>query len=533
MAHTSLFQHFIRALQIAHCKNLEAEGHPVSCRQRVNWTRRRFIKAASRAGGAAVATAPLSHLEKALSQSSFSEPRIAIVGGGMAGLNAAYQLRKAGLSATVYEGSRRLGGRILSVVGAVGKELVTDLGGSFINRNHNDMLGLLKEFDLQSFNRVQDSQRFPVPEIGYCFDGRFRSEAEVAEKLRPLALQLAQDAERLDQDFAHFSRVLDQLSVTEYLNKNAQAISDPFIRSLVENTIRTEFGAEPAESSALTLIFILPSVNDKQVEILGSSDESFCVQGGSGKVIERLAAALPGQIQTRMRLTQLQARDRDFRLTFNGNRSIEADFVIIAIPFTVLRTIDLQVRLPEQLKQLIREADLGLNEKVFAGFNQKVWRQDKGFVTDVWTDLGFSEAWDETQRQIDRPDGALTFFLGGNEVESTRHLKAEALGTQFIERLNQHLPGLQPASNDQFLRTQWANNPFSRGAYSRLKPGQITLFRNFSYFESDKPEQRQNVNVGNLIFAGEHLSGEFAGYMNGAAQTGRLAAEVILHKLKS
>ncbi|WNN92074.1 FAD-dependent oxidoreductase [Gloeocapsopsis dulcis] len=56
----------------------------------------------------------------------------------------------------------------------------------------------------------------------------------------------------------------------------------------------------------------------------------------------------------------------------------------------------------------------------------------------------------------------------------------------------------------------------------------MTDFANFFYIESDDLEERQDVNVGNLVFAGEHLSDEFYGYMNGAAQTGRLAAEVVL-----
>jgi monoamine oxidase len=40
--------------------------------------------------------------------------KVAIIGAGIAGLNAAYQLKKAGIQATVYEGSHRLGGRILT-----------------------------------------------------------------------------------------------------------------------------------------------------------------------------------------------------------------------------------------------------------------------------------------------------------------------------------------------------------------------------------------------------------------------------------
>ena len=41
-------------------------------------------------------------------------PRIAIVGAGIAGLNAALTLQDAGLSCSIYEASNRIGGRIHS-----------------------------------------------------------------------------------------------------------------------------------------------------------------------------------------------------------------------------------------------------------------------------------------------------------------------------------------------------------------------------------------------------------------------------------
>jgi monoamine oxidase len=499
----------------------------------VLWTRRRFIKFAGLTGSAALASSSCSDLKKILSQSGVgSNTQIAIVGGGIAGLNAAYHLKQAGLKAIVYEGKPQLGGRIRSVVDAVGKGLVVDLGGAFINSDHQDILNLVKALDLKTFNRTQDAQRLPFPETGYILGGKFRSEAEVAEKLRPLALQIAQDAKRLEQDAKGVGAVLDRLSIAQYLNQHAQLISEPLIRVLIENSVRTEYGVEPEESSALQLLFTLPTVDGKQVEILSNSDEALVVEGGSGKIIERLAAALPGQIQTRMPLTHLQARAQDFLLTFNDRQAIAADVVILAIPFTVLREIKLQVTLPDQLRRFIQEVDLGFNEKVFAGFSQKAWRQANGFVTEAWTDLGFSEVWDETQRQADRQDGALTFYLGGHEVKSTQGLTAKALGAQLSDRLHTSIPGLKQAANQHFLQTQWAGDRFVRGAYTNFKPGQYTAFSDFLYVESDKPEERQDVAVGNLIFAGEHLSDSFYGFMNGAAQTGRLAAEVVIRQVK-
>lgn len=531
MAHTPKFRQFIHSLQRAQRENLKAEGKPPPLtKQQVRWTRRRLLKLAALASGTAIATNALP-LKRTWSRDR-KNPKIAIIGGGIAGLNAAYQLKKADLIATVYEARQRLGGRILSVVDAVGNGLVVDPGGHFINTDHADILELANEFGLKLFNRTEDAEKFPFPETAYYFDGRIRSEAEVAEKLRPLAQQISDDAELLDEDFEQFAPIFDRLSVTRYLDKHANKIPEPFIRVLIEDTIRTEYGVEPDKSSALLLLFNLPTVDGNKVEVLGNSDEVFVVEGGSGRIIDSLAQALFGQIFTRMRLTQIQPHGSGFRLTFSGNYAVDADYVIVAIPFTVLRDIKIQLDLPHQLRRFINEVDLGSNEKLYAGFDQKIWRRENGFVQEIWTDLGFSQAWDGTQRQADRKDGALTFFFGGNEAIAIQSGTTKLQGRKFVDRFEDVIPGATTATNGKFLRTQWTRNPFTKGAYASFKPGQLTDFANFFYIESDEPEERQDVSVGNLVFAGEHLSDEFNGYMNGAAQTGRLASEVIVRKIQ-
>jgi monoamine oxidase len=533
MAHTPLFRGFIRILQKARRENLQAAGKPEPLtKAQARWTRRRFVKTTALAGGAALATRILSHPEQVWSaEGGSTKPRIAIVGGGIAGLNAGYQLQKAGLRATIYEARNRLGGRILTA-GISDSGLIADLGGKFINTDHEDVLDLVNEFNLKLFNRAEDAERFSIPEVSYYFDGKIRSEAEVATKLRPLAAQIADDSALLDEDFDQFAPILDAMSVTDYLDKYASKIPDPFIRELVENTIRTEYGVEPEASSALQLIFNLPTVDGNAVEILGTSDEEFVVEGGSGRIINSLSTVLSGQIQIHKRLVKIQSRGQGYRLTFEPRQVVDADYVILAIPLTTLRKVDIQVQLPQNLKAFIRSVGLGSNEKVFAEFKQRVWRQPKGFVSDIWTDLGFSSAWDESQQQPDRQDGAITFFTGGDETKALN--KDEKIqGRQFVDRFNQAIPGAKGSAKGRFLQTHWAQDPLSLGGYTSFKPGQLTEFGEFLYIEADNPDDRQDVNVGNLIFAGEHLSDEFYGFMNGAAQTGRLAAEVILRKLQA
>jgi monoamine oxidase len=282
---------------------------------------------------------------------------------------------------------------------------------------------------------------------------------------------------------------------------------------------------------------------------LGYSDEAFVVAGGSSRIIEHLAQALAGQIRTRMRLVKLQARDQGFRLTFrrsghpHASRQwherepspeedvVDADYVILALPFTVLRHVDLQVDLPETLWRFINEVNLGSNEKLFAGVEEKFWRHDEGFSMDAWTDLGFSAMWEETQRQPDRSEGVLTCYFGGLETLRVRVGRAEEQGEKALHRLEDVLPGAQASANGRFAHTRWTRDRFSRGAYVNFKPGQLTAFADFFYIDSDDPDARQDVHVGNLIFAGEHLSDAYYGFMTGAAETGRLAAQVVARRL--
>jgi monoamine oxidase len=519
MAHSFLFQKFqrtfLQAQKLNHCHLPKLK-------------RRRFLRMTALAGGSAIAAMTIPRLQAAWSQSS---PKIAIIGGGIAGLNAAYQLKKMGLIATVYEAKPRVGGRIHSVTGAIGTGLITELGGSFINRNHEDLLALVEEFNLSLLNRKQAIEKMPFPDEGYFFEGKWHSETEVAEKLCPLARQIAADAALLDEDFEQYAPAIDNLSVTQYLEQHTDKIPEPFIRVLIENTIRTEYGVEPDRSSALQLIYNLPTVEEQEVTILGASDETYEVEGGNSKIIDALAEALGEQIQTKKNLIQIQRQGNGYRLTFRDFSIVEADYVIIAIPFTVLRHIKLKIELPATLQDFIKQVDLGRNEKVFAGFQKRVWLQPQGFTETVWSDLGFSQVWEATQPQTEQQASALTFFLGGKEVAAVASQTLSSLGKTFLQRFEKIIPEAIATATGKFFRTSWHRDSFVRGSYTNFQPGQYSKFSSFMYVESENPEERQDVMVDNLVFAGEHLSDEFYGFMNGAAQTGRLAAEVVASKI--
>jgi len=537
--HTPIFRAFTRALQRARQENRRAEGSapPVSAASR-RWSRRRFLGTTLRAAAVAGAGGALGGLEAALrgldgdgaARAASGAPalegaRIAVIGGGLAGLSAAYRLQSLGFAPTVYEARAGVGGRIRSVRGPVGDDLLVELGAELVDSTHDDIVALTRELGLSLYPRASTGSE--VPDTAYIFDGRAWSEEEVAEALRPLAAAIASDAARLDPDTDGSVARFDGTTAAAYLDAHAPAGSQPFVRVLVENAIRAELGVEPEETSALHLLFLLPTVDGEAVDMLGASDEAYVLAGGSSVLTDALAERLTGRIRLRTALRAVEPHGAAYRLRFEDGAEAVADQVILALPFAVLRHVALQVALPEGLRRMIETLDSGANEKIIAGFRSRPWRRAGGFRQEAWADLGFTEMWDATLRQPDRREGAMTFFLGGAQVAAMRAGTARERGRELVDRVDRVLPGWREAAADRWVRTTWGESRFSRGAYSTFRPGQYTAFAPFLWFEPEDPSELREVRAGNLHFAGEHLSGDFYGFMNGAAQTGRLAAQAV------
>src|SRR6266849_1922799 len=104
-------------------------------------SRREFIKVTGAAVGAAAVTGPIAAL-------AATPPRIAIVGGGIAGLNAALTLQDAGIASTVYEASNRVGGRMHSDTASWLNGQTSEHCGELIDSGHKNILGLISRFNL-------------------------------------------------------------------------------------------------------------------------------------------------------------------------------------------------------------------------------------------------------------------------------------------------------------------------------------------------------------------------------------------------
>lgn len=503
MARTELFGALRRAFAAARLSERERDA----LRTAPGISRRTFL-AGTAAAAAATAMPALAKRDPG---------RVAIVGGGVAGLNCVHRLAKAGVRATVYEASKRTGGRIWTAQALSGPETWTELGAEFIDTNHKELRRLVREFDLDLIDFA--TRKEGAFEETYYFGGRYITHDDIVEAFRSVAPRIAADFDRAgDPSYAGANPdavALDQTPLSEYLR---QAGADDFLYSLLDVAYLTEYGLDCDEQSALNLIFLI-GTTPGSFDVYGESDERFKVRGGNQRIVDALAERYGNQILREHKLEAIAPNGAGFRMTFTGpnGQSIEtvADSLVLALPFTLLREVDIQVPLPPHKRAAIDTLGYGMNAKIFAATANRAWR-DAGRNGVVYTDLPFALTWDHTQLQPGTA-GGLTFFSGGKGGLKAGEGTPEERVAEMLPDLDRVLPGTAAAYTGAAKRMHWPTYPFAKASYTCYRPGQWTTIAGAEF----EP-------VGNLYFAGEHCSIEFQGFMNGGAQTGRDAAELIL-----
>ncbi len=479
----------MRSPVLAALRDLLSAPAPVS--------RRTFLQAA--------AVAPL------LPAAQAAPPRIAIVGAGIAGLHCAWTLQRGGLESTVYEASARTGGRMYSTTGGIVPGLTTELGGEFIDTNHAQILGLAKHFGLELIDTKAPSEAGLEPESFY-FGGALRKAAEIVEPFHEISPRLAKDAQRAQRNALAF----DDVSIDEYLTGLGVT---GWLRSLLQVAFRTEYGMDTGEQSAQNLLSLIePEVHDGRIHLFGESDERYKIRGGNQKICDALAADLGERIRLRHRLEAVLPRGEGYRLVFRSGAApveVDADVVVLTVPFTILRNLDLRVPLSKRKRAAIRDLGYGTNAKVFLGFERRLWRE-RGASGSVFTDVEMQLAWDSSRTQPGSA-GTLTMLMGGAAGIASGNGTAEEQERQMLPDLERIWPGLTALRTGRPQRFHWPTHPYTLGAYASYRVGQWRSIRGAEF-----------APAGRVHFAGEHCSAVAQGYMEGGAETGRRVAEAIL-----
>jgi monoamine oxidase len=493
-----------------------------------NESRRRFIRQAALGSIALTSASSLltgcSKIEDDIAAGNIAAKKtnnlkIAIIGGGMAGLNCAYQLAKAGIGSTIFEASDRHGGRIYTANNLLAQGITTELGGEFIDSGHEDMLTLADEFGLELID-TQDPSQSSLIKDAYFFNGQHYTLADVIGAFDPFAAAIQADIDSIGDEIGYAfpgnSNGFDAMSIADYFD--SKGITG-WLRSLLDVAYLTEYGLEVNQQSAINFLFLFSAdTSAGSFDVFGESDERYKIRGGNQKLVDAIANEVEDQIKYNARLLQIKKTGNTYKVTVQeGSQTKQYNYniVVIAIPFTMLRNVDLQIPLSAQKTMAINQLGYGTNAKLMAGFTDRHWATNLGYQGYVFTDQSLQLGWDSSQLQPGTA-GGYTIFTGGNEGLAMGNGSAQSQLNNYMPGLNAIFPGIQSKFNGNVSRFHWPTHPFTMASYAAYRVGQ------WEAFAGAEGEQEENV-----YFCGEHTSIDYQGYMNGAAETGRFVAEAI------
>lgn len=449
--------------------------------------------------------------------------RVAVIGAGLAGLTCAYRLAARGLDVTVYEGNTRVGGRCWTNRSSFDGGQLAEHGGELIDQSHTTIRQLAQELGLPLDNVLAAEPNGAEP--FFWFGGRRYPVGDALRDIKRVWQPLKRDYQEAGYPTLYTSstaagRALDAMSIREWITTRVPGGMASPLGQLLDVAYNIEYGAETTDQSSLNLIYLLGAVGQGQLRLFGPSNEKYKVRGGNDRIVAGLAASLAGRIATGKALAAIRTSGSRWVLDFDDGSSATVDRVVLAIPFSILRTrVDWSgagFSLPKQ--RAITELGMGMNAKLALQFNTRHWHA-LGCGGDSYSDTGYQATWEVTRAQPGAR-GIMVNYTGGDVTLQQSGRLPAALAQEFLQRAEPVFPGLTAQWNGKATFDDWPRNPWTLGSYSYFRVGQ---YQRLAGAEGEV--------AGSAHFAGEHTSIDAQGYLEGAVESGERASREVLAAL--
>ena len=282
--------------------------------------------------------------------------KITILGAGVAGLVAAYELEKLGHQVEIFEGSSRVGGRIWTHrFGSEADAPYGELGAMRIPKDHEHTLHYVREMGLadklSKFTTIFEEQNalmniqnqvFRMKDAPNRFAERYQdilSGKDYSEKTCLFAAWLKTIIDAIapgdlrasfEQDLqSHLMDDLEKLDLEPFFNETGDKID---LRSFIK--------ANPSFRAACSKDLDM-FLEDISVE---TSKDLLQLEGGMDQLIHSLVAAIKAPIQYNRRVTALDARKNSVKISWTEEgvaKTKNCDYVICTIPFSILKKMKL------------------------------------------------------------------------------------------------------------------------------------------------------------------------------------------------
>jgi len=438
--------------------------------------------------------------------------KIAILGAGLAGLVAAYELQRAGHEVHIFEAQMHPGGRVRTLREPFSDGLYAEAGAGRIPTSHFITRKYVTEFGL----KLEPFWPTRLADVYYLKGQRIKVPrgTELAPAKTPFDLT---PAERVQPSFEAIQRKYIGKAVQEAGSVPANEWPPERLKKYNDTTIAEYFQQQGASSDASR--FLLQGFEDDSAldffrDAWSHSFGLDKITGGNDRLPRAFAAKLGPQIHYGAQIVAISADTNSATITLKQTSTTEtflADHVICTLPFTVLRGIELPASLSAAKREVIEKMRYGAVTRVYLQSRMRYWEGDglNGYAT---PDLPM-EIWSPTLTQPGTR-GIVMSYIYEEMARKVAAMAPEARIEDFLELAEKIFPGMKQ-NFEGGTSYSWDQDPFQRGAYALYKKGEMLKF---------EPEARRAE--GRLHFAGEHTS-PWSGWMQGALYSGLRAANEV------
>jgi monoamine oxidase len=444
-------------------------------------------------------------------------PSCIVIGAGLAGLSAAYRLTKARWKVTVLEAQNRFGGRVFSHRFAEDTpDLVCELGAEWIGADHLRMITLCKEFGLElkdhrfslSFwNGVGKKSRSYAPDA-WCFR-------------KSLLRKFNQFATYYGSLSTHQGRKLDDLNWWRLLGEMGFSQKELERRELMDST-------DSGETIRLTSAY--SAAGEYCSPAKSKTDEmDYKIVDGNHRLIDKFIEAIraagddefTNEVLRDAPVRAIIQKDNGVEVRLHGHRTrFQAPFCICTVPTRALLNIEWNPVIPKAQWNMARDLQYSRIMKSAVLFNSRFWKTPRSGGFSVFTYRASDFCFDSTYGQDTDRRGILCSYAIGDKADD---LASEPNDNNVMKWISEDAaaavqPGPRvPVSPIRIRRQPWQREKWIHGAYAFYQPGQW-----FTVMPAlQTPHKR-------VHFAGEHLSDENQGFMEGAVETGEKAARQVI-----